>query len=94
LELLRRRYRVFVGKAGDKEIDFVAVAPNGETEYIQVSYTVRDETTLKRELSSLMAVRDFHKRTLLTMDLDAQTSYEGIAKVNVLEWMASIRSQN
>ena len=47
LELIRRGYRVFIGKSGDKEVDFVAENSKGIT-YFQVAYTVRDEKTLER----------------------------------------------
>lgn len=36
LELIRRDYRVYIGKVGDKEVDFVAEKPNDKL-YIQVT---------------------------------------------------------
>ena len=39
LELLRRGYEVYIGKAGNAEIDFVAIGEEGE-EYYQVALTV------------------------------------------------------
>jgi predicted AAA+ superfamily ATPase len=90
IELLRRYKQVFVGKAGEKEIDFVAIASTGQTEYFQVAYTVRDEATLKRELAALRAVKNFNRRTLLTMDLDPDADYEGIEKRNVIDWLLDV----
>lgn len=86
LELLRRGYEVYVGKAGDAEVDFVAVNEEGE-EYYQVSQTVMDENTLKRELTPLESIHDHNPKYLLTMDFMPLTSYNGIKQMNVLEWL-------
>ena len=67
LELIRRGYEVHIGKVGDAEVDFIAIGAEGE-EYYQVSQTVLEEQTLKRELSSLDAIKDHNPKYLLTMD--------------------------
>lgn len=86
LELLRRGYKVYVGKSGDKEIDFIAENSKG-TVYFQVAYTVRDENALKRELSALESINDHYPKFILTMDLDPEIDYNGIRKINVLDWL-------
>ncbi|MDR1175733.1 MAG: ATP-binding protein [Treponema sp.] len=86
LELLRRCPRVFIGKVGEKEVDFVAEGSQG-TEYYQVSDTVRDKTTLARELAPLDAIRDHNPKFLLTRDYDPPASHNGIKQLNVLEWL-------
>ena len=86
LELLRRGYRVYVGKVDEKEVDFVAEGLDG-TEYYQVSETVRDKNTLERELSSLNMIRDHNPKFLLTRDYEIQISHNGIKQLNVLEWL-------
>lgn len=86
LELIRRSYEVHIGKVGDAEVDFIAIGAEGE-EYYQVSQTVLEEQTLKRELSSLDAIKDHNPKYLLTMDYTPLTSYNGIKQVNVLEWL-------
>lgn len=86
LELLRRGYEVYIGKMDDYEIDFVAINSKG-IEYYQVSETVRDEKTLERELKPLDSIRDHNPKYLLTMDIDPETSYNGIRKINVLDWL-------
>lgn len=86
LELLRRGYDVYIGKVDDCEVDFVAINSKG-IEYYQVSETVRDENTLNRELRSLDMIKDHYPKCLLTMDLDPETSYNGIRKINVLDWL-------
>jgi len=86
LELIRRGYEVHVGKVGDAEVDFIAIGAEGE-EYYQVSQTVLEEQTLKRELSSLDAIKDHNPKYLLTMDYTPMTSYNGIKQINVLDWL-------
>ena len=87
LELLRRGYNVFVGKAGENEIDFVAIN-NNVTEYYQVCQSVLSEETLNRELKPLSAIKDNYPKFLLTMDYLPAADYDGIRHINVLEWLA------
>ncbi len=86
LELLRRGYDVYIGKVGDLEVDFVAIDEKGMT-YYQVSATVRDESTLTRELASLQSIKDHYPKILLTLDEDPAMDYDGIRKINVLDWL-------
>ncbi len=86
LELIRRGYEVHIGKVGDAEVDFIAIGAEGE-EYYQVSQSVLEEQTLKRELSSLDAIKDHNPKYLLTMDYTPMTSYNGIKQINVLDWL-------
>ena len=86
MELLRRGYKIYVGKSGDKEIDFVAENSRG-IQYFQVAYTVRDEKTWERELSALESINDHYPKFILTMDVDPEVDYNGIRKMNVLDWL-------
>ncbi len=86
LELLRRGYKVYTGKVDNLEIDFVAQNKNG-IEYYQVSLTTRDEKTLERELRPLQRTNDFYPKYLLTMDRDLEADYNGIRKINVIDWL-------
>ena len=86
LELLRRGYEVYVGKNDDNEIDFVAVNEKGE-EYYQVSYTVKGEKTLERELKPLNNINDHNPKILLTADFTPYTSHNGIKQINVFDWL-------
>ena len=86
LELLRRGYDVYVGKVGDLEVDFVAVNRDGLV-YYQVAATVRDEATLKRELKSLQAINDSYPKYILTLDEDPEADYDGIRRMNALDWL-------
>ena len=86
LELVRRGYDVYVGKADAMEIDFVAQNEEGNT-YIQVAATVRDADTLERELRPLRILKDSYPKLLLTLDDDPVADYNGIKKMNALEWL-------
>lgn len=86
LELLHRQKKVYIGKTDNLEVDFVAV-DNNDITYYQVAATVRDETTLKRELASLQQINDQYPKFLLTLDEDPTADYNGIKRINVLRWM-------
>ena len=87
LELVRRGYRVYVGHLQNGEIDFVAKKPH-RLEYYQVSYTVMEDTTLRRELSPLEQLDDNYPKYLLTMDVLHKTdNHNGIEQKNVLDWL-------
>lgn len=86
LELLRRGYQVYVGKIDEFEVDFVAMEAK-RIIYFQVAATVRDESTLKRELTPLEKINDHYQKFILTLDDDPEADYNGIRRVNVLDWL-------
>ncbi|MDL2240470.1 ATP-binding protein [Bacteroidales bacterium OttesenSCG-928-K22] len=86
LELLRRGGKVFVGKNQEKEVDFVIQKANNVREYYQVAYTVNDEKTYKREVSSLRNIKDNYPKYLLTLDYD-NIVIDGVEKKNIIDWL-------
>ncbi len=86
LELLRRGYKVYVGKVDDLEVDFVCENRDG-LKYYQVALSVRDEAVLERELKSLQKTGDHYPKYLLTLDMDLEADYDGITKINVIDWL-------
>ena len=86
LELLRRGYQVKIGSSDNKEVDFEATKPGGIKEYYQVSQSVMDENTARREFSALQDIKDNHPKVVLTRDY-GNTNQEGIWHKNVLEWL-------
>lgn len=87
LELLRRGYEVYVGDLDNGEVDFVAFKA-GTIEYYQVSATTLEEETLKRELAPFKAINDNYPKYLLTLDtIFAKHDYDGVRKLNTLEWL-------
>ncbi|MDR1473027.1 MAG: ATP-binding protein [Lactobacillales bacterium] len=88
LELIRRKNKVYVGKAKQYEVDFVAINAEHEISYYQVALTTLDEQVLKRELRSLQAIKDQYSKYLLTMDkINRSANYEGIKKLNIIDWL-------
>ena len=87
LELVRRNKDVFIGKRNSFEVDFVAIDNNGYTSYYQVAWTTENPDTLERELASLKAIKDSNPKYLLTTDMDFNPVYDGIRKLNVIDWM-------
>ena len=55
--------------------------------YYQVAATTRDNQTLQRELSSLEKISDHYQKFILTLDDEPEVNYNGIRKVNVLDWL-------
>lgn len=89
LELLRRGYKVFVGKVGTQEVDFIALKGT-DTEYYQVSLSVLDKNTLQRELSPLEKILDHNPKFLLTLDALPVLSHNGIKQINALDWLLDV----
>ena len=90
LELLRRGYKVYVGKVDDLEIDFVAENRDG-LKYYQVALSVRDPKVLERELKSLQKTGDYYPKYLITLDMDLESDYDGITKINVIDWLLNTK---
>lgn len=86
LELLRRGYKVNIGKIGTEEVDFIASYMDNIT-YYQVSASVLDEETLHRELRPLDKITDHYPKYLLTLDNLPPASYNGIKRMNVINWL-------
>lgn len=86
LELIRREYRVYIGKVGENEIDFVAEKPNDKI-YIQVTESMASPETRERELRPLRQIRDNYEKLILSMDRNFITSYDGIKSLYLIDWL-------
>ncbi len=86
LELLRRDYRVYIGKLGEREIDFVAEKPNDKL-YIQVTESMLSPETRERELKPLRMIPDNYEKIILSMDRSYVTSYDGIKSLYLIDWL-------
>lgn len=86
-ELLRRGYKVSIGKVGEKEIDFIATKSDNK-KYIQVTESLKDERTRERELAPLQATKDHFEKIVLTTDvLFTGTTEDGIKIINLIDWL-------
>ncbi len=86
LELIRRGYRVYIGRAGDKEIDFVAEKADTRL-YIQVAKSMQVPETRERELRPLRMVKDNYEKIVLSMDRSFIRSDDGIRLLNLADWL-------
>ena len=85
LELLRRNFKVFVGKKADTEIDFIA-EKQGKKIYVQVAYLLASEETVKREFSVFNSVKDSFPKYVVSMD-DFDFSQNGIIHKNIKDFL-------
>lgn len=90
-ELLRRGYDVAIGKAGEKEVDFVAISPE-EKIYYQVTETIAGDVTRERELAPLRSidVDDYYEKVILSMDrsfINSINSYDGIKVRHLVDFL-------
>lgn len=88
LELLRRDYRVYIGKVGETEVDFIAEKPT-EKIYIQVTESMTGSEVRERELRPLRIIKDNFEKIVLSMDKSYITSYDGIKILNIIDWLIS-----
>lgn len=85
-ELLRRGYRVNIGKYGLAEVDFVAQKQGGLT-YYQITADMTAEETFERELRPLRGIQDNYEKIILTLDRFTLGNYDGIKVLNVVDWL-------
>ncbi len=88
LELIRRDYRVYIGKVGETEVDFVAEKPNDKL-YIQVTESMQSPETRERELRPLRMIPDNYEKIVLSMDRNYINSYDGIKSLYLIDWLLS-----
>jgi predicted AAA+ superfamily ATPase len=86
LELQRRTEQVWIGKADNLEVDFVARGKDGYTKYIQVALSVKEQKTLDRELAPFAKIPDYNERLLITMDYE-KGSHNGVKQINAIDWL-------
>lgn len=86
LELLRRGYKVNIGKIGTTEVDFVA-RKDDRIYYFQVTASIVEETTFEREISPLKNIHDNYPKTIITLDRFTLGDYDGIEVVNAIDWL-------
>ena len=86
-ELLRRGYKVNIGKNGDTEVDFVAQKQR-VLHYYQVTADMTNADTFEREIRPLKSIKDNYEKVILTLDHLTPGDYEGIKVVHLLDWLS------
>ena len=87
LELIRQGYSITIGKIQDLEVDFVCRKAN-QIKYIQVSQSILDENTRKREFKSLEKISDSYPKYVISMD-SFDFSANGIIHLNIIDVLKS-----
>ena len=87
LELIRQGYSITIGKIQDLEVDFVCRKAN-QIKYIQVSQSILDENTRKREFKSLEKISDSYPKYVISMD-SFDFSANGIIHLNIIDFLKS-----
>lgn len=90
LELLRRKYKVNIGKQGNKEIDFIA-SFRDERLYLQVTYLLASPETIEREFSVLNSIKDNYPKMVLSMDNLPESNIEGIKRKKIIDFLLEKR---
>lgn len=85
MELLRRGYKITVGKYGNKEIDFVC-RKGGEKLYVQVAYLLASEETIEREFGAFYSIRDNFPKFVVSLD-EFDFSRNGIIHKNIRDFL-------
>ena len=85
LELLRRGYEVTVGKAGEREVDFVC-GKRGEKLYVQVTYLLASQETIEREFGVYDEIRDNFPKYVVSLD-EFDMSRNGIRHRNICDFL-------
>lgn len=88
-EFLARGYQVYIGKTYKGEVDFLVIDGDRRA-YVQVAYTLSNESTLKREVDAFSPIGDHYKRYLISMDQE-DYSTAGISHLSALEWLTQRR---
>ena len=86
LELISRDYHVYIGKSGEKEIDFIA-EKNGELIYIQVARAILSDETREREFAPLLAIHNHYPKYVVTMDELTGGTVDGVRHVHIADFL-------
>ena len=89
--MLRRGYRVAMGRNGNTEVDFVA-EKQGVYQYFQVTADMTAQETFDREMRPLQNIRDHYEKIVLTADFLTVGNYNGIRVINLIDWLLESES--
>lgn len=90
IDLLRAGYEVYVGTLRGKEVDFIATK-NDRIIYVQSTYILADEETVKREYTPLEMIADNYEKMVVSLDDIQWPLRNGIKHVQAWNFAESIR---
>ena len=91
LELKRRGIHVHIGKLGNREIDFIAEKEHRKI-YVQVAYLLASPETGDREISALKSIGDNYPKYVISLDKDFGSDFDGIQRINLIDFLLSSNS--
>ncbi|MDR1592746.1 MAG: ATP-binding protein [Prevotellaceae bacterium] len=86
LELIRRGKRVWIGKIGTYEVDFIVKNTQNRFEYYQVTWSMSNPDTAEREIRPLLAIKDNYPKYIISTDI-ITAEMNGIEHLNVVDWL-------
>ena len=87
--LIMNGNQVYIGKHGDREIDFISIK-NADKTYIQVAYLIADDKTHEREFGNLLAIPDNCTKIVVSMDETATGNYKGIEHTSIRKFLMNL----
>jgi len=92
LTLISNGWKVYVGKFGDQEIDFIA-HKNNEWKYIQVVWFLISEKVIHREFSNLLNIKTGHPKMVVGYSDEVIGNYEGIKYMPIIDFILDANQQ-
>jgi hypothetical protein len=91
LHLVAQGFKVTVGILRSAEIDFVA-AKGDQTIYVQATYLLGSDDTVRREFGNLSAVKDNHPKYVISMDPVSGEfpEYPGIRHLHLRQFLNTV----
>ena len=83
--MLIKNYEVYVGHTNNGEVDFVA-KKDGEIKYIQVTYSLEDDTARAREFGAFTSIKDNYPKYIISLD-KLDYSKDGIKNINIIDFL-------
>lgn len=86
LQLLYEGYSVHIGKLYNREVDFVA-NKDGKIVYVQVADNLYSKSTLERELSPLVSIKDNHEKWIIVGQGERSRNIDGIKIIPAIDFL-------
>ena len=86
IEFLKRGYQLYAGVLHKTEIDFVAIR-RSEKLYVQVTNSIDNPNTFKRELTPLLKIADAYPKMIITNTRHEMFQHESAQIIDIADWL-------
>lgn len=86
LELIRRKYNVYIGKVGEYEVDFIAEKQD-DKKYYQVTLSLNSDEVIERENRPLLLIDDNYEKIIISKDKNFVKDSNGIKYINIIDFL-------